>query len=94
MLLLLLSAAEVIYERRLTGENLCVCVCTSADASVGLCVCWVCVFISVCSSGMTDQQLFELRTWEAGRGETCCNPSTLPHIPLPVSPLCLSPNSL
>lgn len=49
MLLLLLSAGEVIYERRLIVEKLrvCVCVCASADVSEDLCVYSVCVFFSV-----------------------------------------------
>ena len=43
MLLLLLSAGGVIYERRLIEGKLCVSVCAPADASVDLCVFFLCV---------------------------------------------------
>lgn len=104
MLLLLLSAGEVIYERRLIVEKLrvCVCVCLCRCISRFVRIQCVCVFLCVSASEAAGliSNCFSCRHRRMAGGQTCCNPLTpLFHLiflllSLPVSlcsfPLCLS----
>ncbi len=78
MLLLLLSAGEVIYERRLIVEKLCACVCLCWCISRFVRIQCMCVFLCVSTGEAAGliSNCFSCRHGRMAGGQTCCNPST------------------